>query len=97
MLFKGSACPSVFYAMKRREHSLFIYVHTRQPGGRSSFSMLLYRSFAVINIAAVKSFGKPAVFICDAEKYTLATAGTDHDTRAWNPFSRQSLYIPIRS
>ena len=44
-----------------------------------------------------KTFGTPAMFICDAENKALANKGTDHGTKAWNRLFRQSLYIPIRS
>ena len=43
--------------------------------------MLQDRFSTVRNITAALSFGKPAMIICDAEKYALSAAGTNHDTR----------------
>ena len=57
----------------------------------------LRRLSAVRNITIAKTFGKPAMFICDADKYAPAVIGTDRDNEAWNRPFRQSLYIPIRS
>ena len=59
--------------------------------------MLQVRLSAVRNDIIVKTFGKPAMLICDADNITPAMIGTDHDTKAWNRFFRQSLNIPIRS
>ena len=49
------------------------------------------------NITIDKTFGAPAMFICDADNNAPANKGTDHGTKAWNRPFRQSLYIPIRS
>ena len=59
--------------------------------------MLQYRLSADRNMTIDKTFGTPAMFICDADKFGPANKGTDHDIKAWNRFFRQSLYIPIRS
>ena len=59
--------------------------------------MLQYRLSADRNMTIDKTFGTPAMFICDAENKALANKGTDHGTKAWNRLFRQSLYIPIRS
>ena len=59
--------------------------------------MLQYRLSVVRNITAMKTFGKPAMFICDADKFAPATIGTGHDTQAWKGSFGQFLYIPIRS
>ena len=59
--------------------------------------MLQYRLFVVRNITVMKTFGKPAMSVCGADKFAPATIGTDHDIKAWNRSFRQSLYIPIRS
>ena len=59
--------------------------------------MLQYRLSAIRNIATMKTFGIPAMFICDAENKALSLTGSDHDTKAWNLSFGQSFYIPIRS
>ena len=59
--------------------------------------MLQFRLSVIRNIDAMNAFGKPAMFICDAEKKALASTGADHDDKAWNRLFRQFLYIPIRS
>ena len=59
--------------------------------------MLQYRLSVTRNNTAMETFGKPAMFICGADKFAPATIGTDHDIKAWNRSFRQSLYIPIRS
>ena len=58
--------------------------------------MLQHRLSTVMNINTVNTFGKPAMFICDADKFAPAK-GTDFDINAWNRSFRQSFYIPIRS
>ena len=59
--------------------------------------MLQYRLSAVRNITVAKTFGKPVMFICDADKFAPATIGTDRDNKAWYRPFKQSLYNPIRS
>ena len=59
--------------------------------------MLQYRLFVRKNMTAEKTFGTPAMFICDAENKTQANTGKGHDIQAWNPSFRQSVSIPIRS
>ncbi len=59
--------------------------------------MLQHRLSTVMNINTVNTFGKPAMFICDADKSAAAATGINHNNKAWNWFFRQSLYIPMRS
>ena len=59
--------------------------------------MLQYRLSADINLTIDKTFGTPAMFICDADKQAKANTDKDHDNKAWNRSFRQSSYIPIRS
>ena len=59
--------------------------------------MLQHRLSAVMNISMTTAFGKPAMFICGAEKYAPAMLGTGLDIKAENRSFRQSFYIPIRS
>ena len=97
--FKGSACPSVCYAIKQRVRLPFLYITeiTRQPGGRRILSMLLYLISRISNIFSVKKIGMLSMSISVADNYALPKAEAHYDTNAWNPSSRQSLHIPIRS
>ena len=99
MLSKGVPVPLFFMQRNGDGNSLFVLQkqNTRKPGVRRIFSMLQYRLSVVSNITVMKTFGKPAMFICDADKFSPATIGTDRDNEAWNRPFRQSLYIPIRS
>ena len=56
--------------------------------------MMQYRLSAIRNLTSAKAFGKPAMSISCADKYTPA-AGEKNNNLAWNRSFRQSLYIPI--
>ena len=58
--------------------------------------MLQRRLSVIMNNIEANTFGTPAMSVCDADKLALAMTGTDHDIKAWNRSSRQSLNIPIR-
>lgn len=45
----------------------------------------------------VKTFGKPAMFICDTDKLAPEIKGEDRGIKAWIPSFWQLLYIHIRS
>ena len=59
--------------------------------------MLQLRLFAFRIDTAEKTFGTAAMFNCDANIIAPSNKGTVLDIKAWNPFSRQSLHIPILS
>ena len=59
--------------------------------------MLQYRLSVVRNITAMKTFGKPAMFICGADNFGPATIGAGRGIQAWKGSFGQFLYIPIRS
>ena len=57
--------------------------------------MLQHRISALMDISKAMAFGKPVMFICDAENKTPAALG--NDIKARNRSFWQSFYIPIRS
>ncbi len=59
--------------------------------------MLLYLISKISNIFSVKKIGMLSMSIGVADNYALPKAEAHYDTNAWNPSSRQSLHIPIRS
>ena len=80
--------------------SFFDYYKKYPTAGRKEIiSMSLYHVSVIGNNSAAKTIGAPAMSICVADKYALSLpiAGTGLDTNAWNPSSRQSLMLPIRS
>ena len=46
--------------------------------------MLQYRLSADRNMTIEKTFGKPAMFICDAENSALVNKGKNHNIKTWN-------------
>ena len=59
--------------------------------------MLQNRLSEIKNMTIVKTFGKPAMFICDTDKLAPEIKGEDRGIKAWNPSFWQLLYIHIRS